>query len=197
MSNPYETPSGLEAAPTVGDLPVPSQQPPGMVSQIRVVAVLMGLQGVLVGLLGAFLVCMGIFFGTALRQAMREDGGFQQGRGPSPDMLANILGGTYGGLGLLLLAIGIVHGYAAYRNFQFKGRTLGIVSLSMGILTAITIYCACTSIPLFIYGLIVYLNSSVASAFRMGDQGYSADTILSTFSPARYNQQVPKPPPPK
>jgi len=42
-------------------------------------------------------------------------------------------------------------------------------------------YCAPTSIALFVYGLIVYLNSDVATAFEMAEQGVSPKEIKATF----------------
>ena len=164
-----------------------------MVGQVRIVAILMIVQGVLNSLMGLFSGGLGLFMGIILRETMRENPDFQQGEGPSPEFMSNLMGGFYGGAGLALLAIGIVHIFAGYRNFQFQGRTLGIVSLASGILTVLTVvgcYCLPTSIALCVYGLVVYLNNSSTNAFRMGLQGYTADAILMTFSKYRYEQQA-------
>jgi hypothetical protein len=190
MSNPYESPYPVEAATaTSEDQPLPPPQDPGLVAQVRVVAILMIVQGVLDALMGLFAAGMGLFVSFALRQAMQDDPDLQRGDGPSPEFMSNLMGGIYGGAGLALLAIGFVHMFAGYRNFHFHGRTLGIISMASGILTIVTMvgcYCLPTSIGLCIYGLVVYMNPSVSAAFRMREQGYSVDAILMTFSKYRF-----------
>jgi hypothetical protein len=100
----------------------------------------------------------------------------------------NVVSWIYGGLGVVIGIIGLLNIIAGYRNFKFKGRVLGIVSLVAGLGTIFTCYCAPTSLALTIYGLIVYLNAPVAAAFRMGEEGYSGDEIAMTFSPLRQGQ---------
>lgn len=64
---------------------------------------------------------------------------------------------------------------------KFRGRTLGIVALSSGLLSIAGCYCLPTAIGLFIYGLIVLLNEPVKRAFAMGEQGRSASEIQTHF----------------
>jgi hypothetical protein len=67
------------------------------------------------------------------------------------------------------------------RMLKFRGRTLGIVALSSGLLSIAGCYCLPTAIGLFIYGLIVLLNEPVKRAFAMGEQGRSASEIQNQF----------------
>ncbi len=95
--------------------------------------------------------------------------------------IASFVGWFYGGIGVALLAIGILQIYAGIRNLSFKGRTVGIVALSFGILTVFTCWCAPTAIGLAIYGLIVYLSPAVTHAFQLRKDGVSKDNILARF----------------
>ncbi len=186
MSNPYEAPTGGLPDSFGGELPPP--QEPGMVGQVRIVSILMMVQGTLDLLVGLGLIGMGFFMSFAMREALTQDPNFRPGNGPSPDFMVNMISWIYGGLGVVTAIIGALNIYGGYLNWSFKGRTLGIVSLVAGLGTMFTCYCAPTSLALCIYGLIVYLNSSVGVAFRMGDDGYSADEITMTFSPLRQGQ---------
>ena len=187
MSNPYEAPSG-DISTTSGTGPLPPPHEPGLVGQVRIVSILMMVQGSLDLLVGLGLIGMGVFMGIAMREAIMENPQFQQGNGPSPDFMVNMMSGIYGGLGVVVGIIGALNIFAGYRNWKFKGRTLGALSLVAGLGTVLTCYCAPTSLALCIYGLIVYLNAPVAAAFRMGEEGYSGDEITMTFSPVRYGQ---------
>ena len=187
MSNPYETPmGGMPTYSADGSLPPP--QEPGLVGQVRIVSILMMVQGSLDLLVGLGLVGMGIFMGIFMRDVMIHDPQFQQGNGATPEFMANMVGGIYGGLGAVIAVLGAMNIFAGYRNWKFKSRVMGIVSLVAGLGTIFTCYCAPTSLALCIYGLIVYLNSPVAAAFRMGEEGYSGDEIIMAFSPIRYGQ---------
>lgn len=187
MSNPYESPPGdLPTPDGTGQLPPP--QEPGLVGQVRIVSILMMVQGALDLFVGLGLVGMAVFMGVAMRDAMMENPQLQQGNGPAPDVMVDIMSYSYGGLGLVIAIIGALNIYAGYRNWKFKSRALGIISLVAGIGTIFTCYCAPTSIALCIYGLIVYLNGPVSAAFLMGEEGYSGDEITMTFSPVRFQQ---------
>ncbi|HRX78868.1 MAG TPA: hypothetical protein P5307_07385 [Pirellulaceae bacterium] len=190
MSNPYEAPTG--DLPTVtGGGPLPPPQEPGMVSQIRIVSILMMVQGTLDLLFGLGMIGMGFFMAFAMREAMVNDPQFQQGNGPPPELMVNMISWGYGVIGVVMALIGALNIFAGYRNWKYNSRTLGIVALVAGvgtILTMVGCYCFPTSLALCIYGLIVYLNASAAAAFRMGDEGYTGDEITMTFSPLRQGQ---------
>ena len=186
MSNPYETPAG-DLPNSFGGGSLPPPQPPGLVGQVRIVSILMIVQGSLDVLVGLGLIGMGIFMGIFMREAMQEQQ-LQQPNAPSPEFMGNLMMGIYSGIGVVITIIGALNIFAGFRNWKFKGRTLGVLSLVAGIGAVFTCYCAPTSIALCIYGLIVYLNAPVAAAFRMGEEGYSGDEIIMTFSPVRYGQ---------
>lgn len=186
MSNPYESPTG-DLPPASGAGPLPPPQPPGLVGHVRILSVLMMVQGSLDVLVGVGLAGMGIFMGVFMREAMLEQQSIEP-NAPSPEFMGNLMMGMYGGIGVVVTIIGVLNVVAGYRNWKFKSRTLGVISLVAGLGTIFTCYCAPTSLALCIYGLIVYLNAQVAAAFQMGDEGYSGDEITLTFSPVRYQQ---------
>ena len=89
---------------------------------------------------------------------------------------------VYGSMGLVSLVIGVLGIWAGIRMLKFRGRTLGIVALSSGLLSIAGCYCLPTAIGLFVYGLIVLLNEPVKRAFVMGEQGRTAAEIQNHFA---------------
>jgi hypothetical protein len=71
--------------------------------------------------------------------------------------------------GPVLLALGVFRIWAGLSNRKLLRREWGIAALAAGLLAIPSCYCAPTSLALLIYGLITYLDSQVADAFR--DQG--------------------------
>lgn len=187
MSNPYEA----TAAPTpLGtNKPLPPPEPPGLVGHVRIVAILMLVQGVLELLMAVYYVVFGLFFGASFSEAMLENPNFRQGQGPPPEVMSSIMTATPIVMGFFGFVVGVLHVYAGYRNFLFQNRTLGIIALVGGMASIMTVYCCPTSFVLFIYGAIVYMNDSVARAFAMSSEGYPADAILFTFSGYRYQDE--------
>lgn len=155
--------------------PVPSAGL-GMVSQIRVVAILNCVQGGLELLMGALLVTMA--FMVPFIFSMQPPGA--NAGGPPPEV-QSVMSGTYGVMGGAVLIAGLLRLYAGIQNFRFRGRVLGIISFSVGLFSMLGCYCAPTSIAVFVYGLIVYLNPAVKAAFEMGGQGMNGDQILAAF----------------
>jgi hypothetical protein len=177
MSNPYQPP-GFDPKQFQDQQYFPQPVAAtglGMVSQIRVVAILNCVQGGLEVLVGLMLVVMAFVIPSLI--AAQQAG---QPGGP-PAGFEWVMIGTYGVMGGGLLIAGSLRLYAGIQNFRFRARTLGIVSLSVGLLSMLGCYCAPTSIAVFIYGLIVYLNPAVKAAFDMGQQGMNADQILASF----------------
>lgn len=196
MSNPYQSPAfnpqQFKDAPFQSPIGANDY---GWVSQVRIVAILNGVQGALEIPMGALYVGMAFFIPTVI-----EAGNANQQGPPPPKEMLMFLTGTYLVMGIPVLLSGILRILAAFRNFQFRSRTLGIVSLVLGVVSMLGCYCAPTSIALLVYGLIVYLNPAVKVAFAMGDEGIPAGQILATFVPYRNGPQFPPPgawPPPK
>lgn len=101
---------------------------------------------------------------------------------PMPAGFELIMLAMYGSMGLISLVIGVLGIWAGIRMLKFRGRTLGIVALSSGLLSIAGCYCLPTAIGLFIYGLIVLLNEPVKRAFAMGEQGRTASEIQNQFA---------------
>ena len=183
MSNPYASPSfdPKQFQDYPSQFPPPQNTGYGWVQQVRVVAILNCVQGGLECLMGLFTGGIGVFFAMML-QAERNNPGNRNNGGP-PAGMEWVFGGVYLGIGLVVLAAGILRLYAGYRNFWYRGRILGIVSMVCGMVSVFGCYCAPTSIAMIIYGLIVFLNPAVQAAFQMGEQGTSSDAILNAFLP--------------
>lgn len=163
MSNPYQSPDDFSHTPV--HLPSATGNSSTIV-KVKVLAILMIVQGALEALLGLMLAGVGVFFyfaGQQMFAAQQRAGG-----GPPPPAWIFLI---YLPVGLVLLAVAGIRIYAGIRNLSFKGRTLGIIAISCGLATSLTMYCAPTSIGLMIYGLIVYLDGNVAQAFKDVEAG--------------------------
>jgi hypothetical protein len=183
MSNPYQPPSfDPKYFQDQQYLPHPAVDTGhGYVAQVRVVAILNCVQGALEIMLGLMLVAMAIIMPIML--GMEQEGN-RHGQ-PAPEELKWFIGGMYGVMGGLPLIAGLLRVYAGIQNFRFRGRTLGLVSFFVGLISMMACYCAPTSIAILVYGLIVYLNPAVKAAFDMGQQGMSGDQVLSSFAMQR------------
>jgi hypothetical protein len=191
MSNPYQSPafdpkqfhdSPFQAPVGVNDY--------GWVSQVRIVAILNGVQGALEIPMGLMYVGMAFFI-----PAIFEMGAANQppgAAGPPPEMLT-FMTVLYLVMGIPVLLAGALRIVAAWSNFHYRGRTLGILSMVLGMGSALSCYCAPTGIALLVYGLIVYLNPAVKMAFAMGAEGIPAGQILATFVPFRGGPPLPAP----
>jgi hypothetical protein len=151
-----------------------------MVGQVKVVAILLIVEGAL-ELLVAFILLIG---GPAMMLELEQQ---------SAEVPPAVVGGIVSILGVVALAAAILKIVAGIKNLKFRGRTLGIVAMASGVLTIFICYCAPTALALMVYGLIVYLNGDVARAFEQGKQGWSPDQIKASFL-ARPRQGPPTPP---
>lgn len=180
LANPYQAPkadTARRAAADFSDLP---KQKRGLVGHVRPIGVLMVVQGGLELLMGLGLLGLGIFLPSAIQEEMAENPG-PSGSGTQGAAFLVMMLVVYGGLGLLNSVAGALHIYAGCRLFQFRSRTIGIVSLAGGCLTVLSCYCAPSAIALAVYGLIVLLNHEVTLAFAMSEAGYPPETVLETF----------------
>ena len=66
-----------------------------------------------------------------------------------------------------MLALGCVHIPAAVRNLLFRGLALSIVTMFVGLVTVLTMFCFPTALALVIYGSIIYLNEDVTLDFPL------------------------------
>lgn len=174
--NPY---SFQEAAPA--QLPADMQR--GLVHHVTALSILTIVQGSLVTLFGLGLMAMALVMPAMLKaQAEMRPQPRMPARPPMPEHVELTLLFVYGGMGVISLVIGVLGIWAGIRMLKFRGRTLGFVALSSGLLTIAGCYCLPTAIGLFIYGLIVLLNEPVRRAFTMGEQGRTAAEIQNHFS---------------
>jgi hypothetical protein len=162
---------------------LPPDMQRGLVHHVMALGILMIVQGSLVSLLGIGGCAMAVIIPLMLKieGGMARRPGMQPGP-PMPPELEWILPFIYGSFGVVFLTIGVLGIWAGIRMMKFKGRTLGFIALSSGLITIVGCYCLPTAIGLFIYGLIVLLNAPVKRAFDMGEQGYTANEIQNHFA---------------
>ncbi len=164
-----------------------SPQPPagsqrGMVHHVMALSILMIVQGSLTTLCGLGAGAMALVVPAIIKAQAgmpRQPGMPAQ---PMPPEMEWFMLAIYGGIGVVLLSTGSIGIWAGIRLMKFRGRTLGIVALSTGLLAIFGCYCLPTAIGLFIYGLIVLVNPQVKLAFEMGEQGRSPADIQSHFA---------------
>ena len=152
----------------------------GMVNNVIIVGILQIVFGFLEMLMGGVLVFEAFVFSVILP-------GFKNGSAPPPppEMIfwASLGFGIVGAVVLLFSVLRIVTGILC---FWFKNRTLLLVSLIGGLVTALTCYCSPFSIGIGVYGLVVMFDSSVKQAYQLAAEGVSAEDIRGRFARARY-----------
>ena len=181
MENPYQSPEAPFAPGSQPAVMPPYQRPGRLVHHVRIIAILMMVQGGLEVLAGIGLIGLGVFMPQFMAMQMETMPQRQQQMQLPPELFW-IMFAMYGGMGLVALVAGILHGMAGMRNYRFQGRRLGIVAASAGLLTLFTCYCLPTAIGVAVYGLIVLLNREVAEAFAMVEAGHSPDDVLAHFN---------------
>jgi hypothetical protein len=175
VENPYQSPQGS------GGVPFSEGGSGGLGSHIRIVAILMMIQGGLELMMAVLLLIMGgMMPGVFGAMGAGAPAGPRQPP-PPPVNMGWVLGGIYLGLGVVLLVGAVLKLVAGWRNFYFRGRVMGFVALSSGLVTLLTCYCFPTALALFIYGLIVYLNGQSTRWFALGARGAVVDEIVTTW----------------
>jgi hypothetical protein len=162
---------------------LPPEMQRGLVHHVMALGILTIVQGSLVSLLGIGGCAMAVIFPLILKMegGMARRPGMQPGP-PMPPEIEWLLPLIYGSFGVIFLTVGLLGIWSGIRMLKFKGRTLGFVALSTGLIASFGCYCLPTAIGLFIYGLIVLLNAPVKRAFEMGEQGRTADEIQNHFA---------------
>lgn len=150
-----------------------------MVGHVRIIAILLIVQGVLELLVSLYYCAFGLFIGPSLTNAMMENSQMQPGGGPPREFMSTVMTATWIVMAACGLVPGVLHCWAGFRNFMFRGRTLGIIALISSVVSMGTVYCCPTSVALLIYGLIVYLNGYVARAFDLANAGRRPEEILA------------------
>jgi len=173
--NPYSAPASAAENGTFSH----QSSSGAWVRQVRVLAVLMCVQGALEFLFGIYFVVMGFVFPGLMNQ---------QGLAPSGQLPAeqvetfsNVMFAFFVVAGLVVTFVGILRFVAGILGFHFRGRGLGIASHFLGLCSVVGIYCGLTAFALCLYGCLVYYNPNVRTAFRMRNEGQSVDEILAHF----------------
>jgi hypothetical protein len=183
MSNPYQSPAfdpkQFQDQPVYVTTAVSDY---GWVNQVRTFAILNAVQGLLEIPMG----CMTTGMGAALPAMIRMGKAKNPGGPPltaSDETMLWVLSLVYLGIGLPVFTSGILRIIAGWKNYRFKGRTLGMISIIAGLATMFSCYCAPTAVGLLVYGLIIFVNPAVKAAFGMARQGRSPEQILAAFNP--------------
>jgi hypothetical protein len=166
-SNPYSSSNFGDRVADSGGLQ--RMMNPTILSQIRVVAILLIVHGVLLLVMGVFLVVLAVAMPQMLIAQQQKMP--QQPGAPDLSQMKTILTATYGIMGLAGLIPGVIQIIAGIRNLRLRGRTFGLVAIISGAISLGTCYCAPTAIGLLIYGLIIYLHDTAKQAFELGEQG--------------------------
>ena len=175
IDNPYAADSVGQTSHSTGISGFEPRISASILVQIRVVAIFLIVHGVLLLIMGGFLIGISIFMpGMIAAQQQKMQ---QPPNGPSVAQMQTILFATYISMGIAGVIPGIIQIVAGILNFWLKGRILGIVALVMGSISIGTCYCAPTSIALLVYGLIIYLNNSAVQAFALAKQGLTWSDI--------------------
>ena len=176
--NPYAAPS-LSGGMNYGSRQPGQGQPGrGYVRQIPILGILTIVQGALLLVMSLFLIGYGIFFVWMPEMMPPEERAKMQAQA---DGMLEIIGGVTIAIGVIVLVIAIMHIIAGIRTLKYRGRTFTIVTWMMGLLAAFTCYCGPTSVGLAIWGLIVFINPAVASAFKMAKSGMTSREIEDQF----------------
>ncbi len=141
--------------------------------QIKIVAILLMVEGGLESLMGIFLCVMGPVMMAFMSASPPPSTG---GAAPPPPEL---FGAIYISMGAATLIAGILKVIGGIRNVSLKSRTLGFVALGSSVLSLASCYCIPTALGLGIYGLIVYVNERSAQAFKLVETGMSADQAIA------------------
>lgn len=150
-----------------------------MVAQIKVVAILMIVHGVMLSLCGGYFIFNGI-----VAMGMPAPGGPgapPPGFGPMMDLM----GGVMLVIGLLALSSGVLHIAGGARGLVFRNRWLSLAALFSNVAVILTCYCIPTGLAMMVYGLIVLFQSDVAQAYEMVGRGISPAEAIRKLSRKR------------
>ena len=175
--NPYAAQRPLYATAQ----PNRDQQRPGLgyVRQIPILAIITIVQGALLSLMALLLAGYGVFFGFFFQEMMpeAERARMQAESGPVFEVVTVVLIGA----GVFFFVLTVMHIIAGIRVLQYRGRGFIILTWFLGLLASLTFYCAPTSVGLAIWGLVVFFNPAVKSAFKMVEDGMDKREVERQF----------------
>jgi len=139
-----------------------------VVGQIKIVGILMMVNGAIIAIVGALYAAMGPMM-MAIAPPPPAAGG-----GPPPELFLII----YGVLGGVILISGAVNVVAGFRVMSMRNRVFGIVALFLNVVSLITCYCAPLAIAMMIYGLVVLFQPDVSQAFDAVARGATQEEAI-------------------
>jgi hypothetical protein len=143
-----------------------------MVGQVKVVGILMMVNGVLV-------ILMGVYCAAQWPVMMAVGGGPPPGGGGPPPWIFAVI---YGAIGLVVIASGLLNVVAGFRVLSFRNRVLAIVALFSNIIPMFTCWCILNALGMMIYGLIVLLHTDVGRAFEMVSHGATPEEVIGQLT---------------
>lgn len=129
------------------------------IRHVRVAAVLMIVQAVLLGLLGSYYVVFGGFLLDAVS-------GEPAATDSTALMLPEFVSAGLSLIGLTQILIAGLGGFAGWRLFRFQSRVLGIAAAVIGLLSLLGCYCFPSAMLLGPYALWVLTRDDVIARFR-------------------------------
>jgi hypothetical protein len=172
--NPYQSPDFKDLPQSSGGgYSTPGGISASILTQQRVIAILMIVQGVLSLIMGVFFLGAAFLLPQMIAADMRR-----QGNGPPVEQMQTIMLVAYGGMAACGILPGLLQIFAGFQNIWLKGYVLGLIGLGAGALSFGTCYCLPTALALLIYGLIIYFHETTRLAFQMASQGQTYDQII-------------------
>lgn len=165
--SPYDdavNPYAVDVTASIGNRPTRDR---GLIPQLVPLGICMIVQGVLEGLLG---VCMAVLAFVFPAIAAR------QGNQLPPNMQP-MMQALYSIIGFALVLVSALHIFAGIKIMRYEGRVLAFAALGSGFLTLLGCYCLPTAVALFVWGMVVLLNNSVQTAFRLRAEGHTKHDI--------------------
>jgi len=174
FENPYQSPSSEEPAPDAIRSDSDENVDPrkmGMAKHVPTVAVLMIVHGVLMFVAGFSLIGVMVFVMPQIGQQIENQQQLQRQQNPNAPQITKegmtaFLYVVYGAMSAFLFLIGVLNIYAGARNYGYRNRVLGVISIFANLGSILFCWCLPLSIGLLIFGMIIYLSPETDRAFR-------------------------------
>jgi hypothetical protein len=174
--NPYQSPDFKDLPPQFGaGYSTPGGISASMLTQQRVVAILMIVQGTMSLIMGIVLAVIAAVIPAIIAADMKRQAA--QG-GPPAEMMQTFMLTFYGAMAACGILAGLMQIIAGFQNIWLKGYVLGLIGLGSGVISFGTCYCLPTALALLIYGLIIYCHESTRLAFQLASPGQTNDEIM-------------------
>lgn len=143
----------------------------GMARYVPTVAILMVVHGVLMFVAGFGLIGVMVFVTPQIVEKFEDQQQLQRQQNPnapqiSKESMTALLNVVYGVMSVFLFSIGVLSIYAGVRNYGYRNRVLGVISLVVNLGSILFCWCLPLSIGLLIFGMIVYLSPEATQAFQ-------------------------------